>query len=175
MPTTSRFPFAVAQNGNQGEADQIISIFPATATIPRGGGDGWYSVEAWKQAGIQDECPYSDIVIEIVSNTAPFTLGNGTTDRIGLYGMVDRGDGTSPVGRRRYLLGVLGINLGNTAPQVPFVQGGLAAEIINFAQVVCNVGAYNLLAIGGVTADIVTGGPLITVTARPIRKRDYAG
>ena len=178
MPTTSRFPLATATAASPSETDQIIQIFGPLATIYRGGGS-MIDVSAWQRAGFQSETPYSDIVLEFKCDDAslPYTLGNGTTDQIGLYGSLPGEviSGTGP----RYLLGVLGISLGNTMPQIPFVQSSLHGPpplgMAYFAQVVCNVAQYGAIGIGAVSADIVTGGPLITVTARPIRKRVYGG
>jgi hypothetical protein len=168
MPTVVRFPYPEAQNGKRSEADQIIEIFAASATFPLGGSTP-VPVNAWKNPQSPwNECPYSDVVLEFTSNTTPFTLGNGTTDRVGLYGLIDGAN------QNIVLLGVLGLSLGGSAPQIPFVQR-LDAVKIGFAQIVCNVTPFDYLAIGGVSAAIATGGPLITVKARPIRMRDYAG
>lgn len=171
MTTTIRFPFPGTAPNHPSEANQIITILPATATLLLGGAVAYADVSAWKTAGQTTEAPYTSVVIEFFAND-DFILGNGTTQRIGLYGEIIHP--AYPSGQRKFLIGVLGINLGATAPQVPIVQRA-DAELVGFAQIVCDVAAYDRLSVGGVSGDIGTGDPLVTVRARPIRMRDYMG
>lgn len=170
MTATIRFPRELRTPEGAAEASQIIVIQTATNTLAVGGPATYTDVDAWKLAGIADAAPYTDIVIEFSADDA-VTIGDGTT-RIGLFGEIDPGGDLSL--RKRFLLGVLGLNLGNTAFQIPIIEQGTGG-FVGFAQVVCNVAAYDRLAVGGIEGDVTTGDVEIVVTARPIRRRDYAG
>jgi len=164
MTTTIRFPRPVRSVFGPSEANQILTILPSTNTLLQGGAAMYADISAWKIiAG--EEAPYTSIVIEVMASAAA-TIGDGTT-RIGLWGEIDPGGDLSA--RRRSLLGVLGINLGNDAPQIPIITADTG-----FAQTTCNVAAYDRLSVGGIEGDIVLGVNVI-VTARPIRARVYAG
>lgn len=164
MSTMIRFPYNVETEKFRAELNQIITINPASATFPSAVAIG-ANLTAWKPSGLKTEAPYTDVVIEFTANAAVL-IGNGTTERLGLFGYVE----SSPTSIY-FLLGVLGVNLGTTAPQVP-----IASALTGFAQVVCNVAAYDGLQVCAINAgNIVTGGPLVTVTARPIRRRNFAG
>lgn len=171
MTDTIRFPRPVATPIGAAEANQIIEIRPATGTFEIGGPEAYVDVSPWRLVGIADAAPYCDIVVEFTAEAAAI-VGDGT-NRIGLFGEIDPGGDLSL--RQRYLIGVLGMNLGNDAPQIPIIERA-GGEIVGYAQVVCNIAVYDRLSIGGIEADVTVPGDVeVTVTARPIRKRDYSG
>lgn len=158
MPTVIRFPRTTGA-----EASQIVTLINNDANFSVGGGASGVSIRFWKTTEVDgDESPFTDAVIEF-SAAAAVTIGNGATERVGLYGWR---------AGQVYLLGVLGISLGGAAPQIPLVAG--TGVITRFSQVVCNVSLYDSLSVGSVLAAFAAAQP-VTVTARPIRRRDYAG
>lgn len=180
MSSTLRFPRPRnIPNVGQAEIDQIITILPATVgPLLLGGEQAYVSVNPWKLVGEGTETPYSCIVLEFASSVAAATIGDGLTDMIGLYGQIDLATNpTTAAQRKRTLLAVLGINLGQVMPQIPIrTQAAPANDLIGFSQVVSNIGNYDRLSIGGVLADVaLPEGMNLTVTARPIRRKDYLG
>jgi hypothetical protein len=171
---TIRFPFTVTVPGvSAPEFDQIIILDAAVGTIVAGGTLG-NSIVAWRldqrtNAGFGTASPYGCVVIEIVADAAGIA-GNGTTDLIGLYGTISDADGAGT--SQRYLLGILGVNLGNALPQIPFVLA-LDGKITAYAQAVNLVACYDSLSIGGVTGDVSLGGLNLLVTGRPVRRRVF--
>lgn len=180
MSTTLRFPFNRNRaNIARNEISQIITILPLTVGNLRVGGAQTYAdVRAWETAGERNtEAPYPCVVVEFSGSVAGI-IGNGTTDLIGLYGQIDSVDApTTAAQRKRTLLAILGLNIGNQMPQIPLVQQAAAAsDFVGFSQAISNVAAYDRLSIGGVLADVaLPENMLITVVARPIRQRDYLG
>lgn len=180
MSTTLRFPFNRTRfNVARNELSQIITILPLTVTTLRVGGAQTYTdVRPWQTTGERNtEAPYPCVVIEFSGNAAGI-IGNGTTDLIGLYGQIDAVDNpTSAAQRKRTLIAVLGINIGNPMPQIPLVQQAAAAsDFVGFSQAISNIAVYDRLSIGGVLANVALPDNLIiSVTARPIRQRDYLG
>lgn len=168
MTSTIRFPRPVRTAYGPSEANQIITILPSTATLLKGGTASYVSVASWKTVN-GDEAPYINIMLEFMADAAA-TIGDGAT-RIGLFGEIDPGGDLSL--RRRQLLGILGTNLGQTAPQIPIIEQA-GGDFVGWAQATCYAAAYDRLSIGGVEADIAVGANLI-VTARPIRVRDFMG
>jgi hypothetical protein len=180
MSTMIRFPFnRPIPNVGPAELSQIITILPATATIERGGAQAYADVRPWKQAGpLTTEAPYTCVVIEM-SATAALTIGNGTTEMIGLYGQIDlAANPANAAQRKRTLIGILGLPLGAQMPQIPIVQQAAAAlDLVGFSQVFSNIAAYDRLSVGGVFGDVAVPveNETLTVVARPIRRRDYLG
>lgn len=169
MTNTIRYPLPANTPSQRSEADQIISLGTGLASLPRSGGT-FANVTAWQFDGIQNESPYVGVVIEIVG-TATTLLGDGTlAQAIGLFGKLS----TNPAVTDRYLLGLLGYPLGGVMPQIPLYQSGGAANIA-CAFMTCNVALYTNLAIGGVFGDVAVGAGTVSVTARPVRRRDFIG
>lgn len=136
----------------------IANTFPASAQGA--------AISAWK---LNPAIPLGDSAIldAIIEFSAPaaILIGNGTTERVGIYGANAGG---------LFLLGVAGINMGGTAPQIPIVTN-LAFTTAGYAQIITNIGGFSHLAIGGVSGAIGPLAQVITVRARPILKRVYAG
>lgn len=103
----------------------------------------------------------NDIDLRITANGA-VTIGDGTANgMIGLWGK-------DPVTGFFSLLGILGITLAaGSFPQVPIMDG-----THGYSQIVRYAGVYSQLGVGGVLADVATGGPLVTVTAVALRSTD---
>lgn len=175
MPTTIRFPFNRNTANHAAELNQIITILPSTATILAGGEATYTSIQPWKLNGSADEAPYTCIVLEFTATVAT-TIGDGTTQAIGLYGQVNLNAAGTPANqRRRHLLGIVGVNLGETFPQIPIIAQA-SAELVGYAHITADIAAYDALSIGGVFGNVVIGdGASLTVVARPIRARDYLG
>lgn len=176
MSSTIRFPHnRIIPNVGPNEDTQIITLHAAVTAFPRGGVSAYTSIRPWWISGDNDAAPYECIVIEF-SSTLAGTLGDGEDDLIGLYGEVDLVETpANPAQRIRTLLGLIGINIGNAAPQIPFVVGP-AADVVGYSQMFNNIAGYDRLSIGGVLADVnAPGDAAITVRARPIRRRDYLG
>jgi hypothetical protein len=180
MSQLLRFPFPRPIPGvSPAEESQIITLESALAgTLPLGGSQNYTSVAAWKTSGNRNtETPYTCVAIEFSADGVG-TIGNGTTELIGLFGQIDLvANPTTLAGRKRTLLAILGINIGNQMPQIPIVvQVGPANDVVGYTQLVSNVAAYDRLSIGGVlgTVDIPEARE-ITVVARPLRRKDYLG
>jgi hypothetical protein len=179
MSQTRRFPFPRnVPNVSPAEFSQIITILPATATFTLGGEPNYVSVVPWKIAGDRNtEAPYTCVAIEFITSD-PMTIGNGTTDLIGLYGQIDlTGNPTATNERKRTLLAILGVNLLGAAPQIPIVVQAGPGDLVGYTQLVSNVAVYDRLSIGGVLNDVSLPieATTVTVVARPIRTRDYLG
>lgn len=178
MSSTIRFPLdRTGPRGGQAETSQIITIHTALTQLPRGGVQAYTLIRPWWIAGDNNEAPYECVVLDFRGNIAG-TIGNGTTDLIGLYGEIDLVDApANSTERIRTLLGIVGINIGGTTPQIPVVrQAAAASDFVGFSQVFTNIAAYDRLSIGGVLADInLPDGMTVTVIGRPIRRRDYLG
>lgn len=175
MPDTIRFPRPTATPRGPSESDQIITLFDGNTALPQGGPADFVSVEAWRRAGIVDEAPYVDIVLEFTMNAGtPITVGDGTADdQIVLLGQINNiGPGNTP---KKYVIGTVGLDMGQTMPQIPLFQNA-GAEYIGFSQIIHNVAVYDALAVGGLAGDIAipAEGNLI-ITARPIRRRVFIG
>lgn len=178
MSATLRFPYPrLIPNIGQAETSQIITIASGVTMLPLGGAQNYADVRAWKIAGERSEAPYPCVAIEFMGSTTG-TIGNGTTDLIGLYGQIDLvANPTSAADRKRTLLAILGVGLGNQMPQIPIVtQAGPANDVVGFTQVLSNIAVYDRLSIGGVLADVnLNDNFAVTVVARPIRRREYLG
>lgn len=178
MTDTIRFPYNHTMPSAPSESNQIITVLNAkTVQLARGGEQSYASVAAWKTAGESTEAPYTCVVIEVSANVAG-TIGNGTTDMIGLYGQINLVDTpTNNTQRKRTLLGIIGLNIGNNMPQIPIVQQAAAAnDLVGFSQVFNNIAAYDQLSVGGVLGNVALAeGVQVTVTARPLRIRNYLG
>lgn len=178
MSATIRFPYnRTIPNKGPSEASQIITIAGAKATLPLGGEQDYTDVRIWQRAGERSEVPYECVVLEYSANTAG-TIGNGSTQMIGLYGQIDLVDNpTTAADRKRTLIAILGLNLGNQMPQIPIInQAGPASDFVGFSQGLHNIGVYDRLSVGGVFGDIaMPESLLITVVARPIRRKDFLG
>lgn len=178
MSSTLRFPYNHAvPNAGRKEASQIITLLEAADNLPEGGENAYVDVRAWHTAGDRNtEAPYTCVVLEF-SASAATTIGDGSTQLIGLYGQIDLVENPRAANeRKRTLLAILGINLGGTAPQIPIVQQGGGGDLVGFSQMVSNIAAYDRLSIGGVLGDVLTvEGVEVTVVARPLRRRDYLG
>lgn len=169
MSRTIRFPLQQAVPSVGPAETSLIIDLGTFATIPKAGGLGLgVDVRAWKTIQRQTETPFSCVVIEWTAD-AEMVVGDGTfAQQIGLYG-----DIVTSTTNTRFLLGVLGLARGGVVPQV--VIGNTGARLVGFAQVVSDVALYDALAIGGVTGAIPIVGGLVTITARPIRSREYMG
>lgn len=178
MSETLRFPFnRDIPHVGRNESSQILTIASAVTSLPLGGAQSYADIRPWKISGEQTEAPYPCVVLEFSSNI-PTTIGNGTTDLIGLYGQIDLVQNpASATDRKRQFLGVIGINIGNVMPQIPIVQqAGPANDVVGFSQMFNNIAVYDRLSIGGVLAAVTLGeGVQLTVVARPIRRREYLG
>lgn len=180
MPATVRFPYnRNIPNVGRNELTQIIQIRApgAGGALPAGGDQAYADVRPWKIAGENTEAPYTCVVLEF-SGSAAGTIGNGTTELIGLFGQIDLVTApTVAVDRKRTLIAVVGINIGNTMPQIPLIQQAAAAsDLVGFSQAFNNIAVYDRLSIGGVLGDVaLPEGLNLTVVARPIRRRDYLG
>ena len=179
MSSTVRFPYnRNIPNVGSIERSQLITIASGLTSLKLGGEQAYTSIRPLWIAGEGREAPYVCIVIEFRADAGVGTIGNGTTDLVGLYGEIDLVETpTIAAERNRALLGIIGINLGNNAPQIPIVQqAGPASDRVGFSQVFSNIACYDRLSIGGVLADItLPEGLQISVTARPIRHKDYNG
>lgn len=166
MPTIERFPRTAQTIFGVDESALIIGLFSG-ATFGLGASTGGALIGEWKINPL-DTQGFSSIIDAAIEFSAPaaITIGNGTTDRLGIYGITPGG---------LFLLGILGVNLGGTAPQIPIVTNGGAFVTTGYSQMVCNLGGFTGLAVGGVQAAIGPLAQVITVTARPIIRRVYAG
>jgi hypothetical protein len=179
MSQTRRFPFPRnVPNVSPAEFSQIITILPATDTFTLGGEPNYVSVAPWKTVGDRNtETPYNCVAIEFITDE-PMTIGNGTTDLIGLYGQIDLvSNPTVASDRKRTLLAILGVNLLGAAPQIPIVVQAGPGDLVGYTQLVSNVAVYDRLSIGGVIGNVALPieATTVTVVARPIRARDYLG
>lgn len=176
MSSTIRYPLKESSQdgpGLQQERDQIILLSSAVVALPQGGVVPYTSILPWHRDVADTETPYCPIVIEFRgSAVGGMTIGDGTVaEMIGLFGRIDApGDASLVVGDGMYLLGVLGIILAGTKPQIPIIS-----DLIGYAQVVNLVGVYDGLAVGGINGDIAIVGGTLDIRARPIRRRDYGG
>ncbi len=174
MSDTIRFPLVASGPAGPAETSQIISFGAPQTSFPQGGPNLYADVRAWKLEQYVTESPYCAVVIEFTAATGGFTLGNGTSDLIGLFGLI--GDITASTSAQKYLLGILGYGLGNKLPQLPFITDPDGVGVIGVAQVVKLVSLYDALAIGGVTGAITWAGNVpVSITARPVRRRDFGG
>lgn len=177
---TLRFPYPrPIPNVGRSETSQIITLIDAQAgTLKIGGEQAYVDVSVWKTAGDRNtETPYNCVAIEF-SGTGAGTLGNGTSELVGLFGQIDLiANPTTPSDRKRTLLAIIGTTIGNQMPQIPIVsQAGIGADLVGYTQLVGNIAAYDRLSIGGVLADVtIPESMLLTVVARPLRRRDYLG
>lgn len=176
MSRTIRFPLpsAVPSVGSA-ETSLVIELLSGATSLLKGGGSAggiYTSIEPWKTLLRETESPYACVVIEFTA-TAEMIIGDGTfAQQIGLFGGI-----ATAVGFDRFLIGVLGMNHGNATLQIPITANNAGANLVGYAQKVSDVACYDTLSVGGVFNDIaVTGeGDTFTVTARPIRSRDYMG
>lgn len=147
------------------EANQTITLLSGTDTLSKAGSAAFLDISAWKNANFGQASSYTGVVIEFAC-TATGTLGDGTAAQaIGLYG--------ERTGGGKFLLGLLGINLGGAVPQIPMIVNA-AAVVVGFAQITADISLYDKIAVGAVFADLVAAGTL-TIKARPIRAKDYIG
>lgn len=147
------------------EDDQRIVIANAITVITAGGATGG-QLGAWKKAF--PAAVYSQFVLEIMGSVQ-MTLNDGTINSaIGLYGNFLDEAGSN----ERFLLGIVGYNLGATMPQVR-----IHSNVVGFAQVINIATVYDSISLGGVFANVTVpgAGPTITATLRPVMERDYGG
>lgn len=179
MSHTIRFPLLKAvPSVGPNESSLVITLQQGVTTFFQGGGSdashAYGDVRAWKTIQRQTESPYSCIALEFTAN-GPVTIGDGTfAEQLGLFGRILNPNplAVSP----RFLIGTLGIAMGGVAPQIPIVSRTSDADIVGYSQLISLVACYDELAVGGVSGDIVLPGEIeVTVTARPIRQREYLG
>lgn len=170
MPSTYRFPVSVVNNKNiKDESNQVIALasgVTGVAAFPQGGEATYGDVTAWHLDQYASETPYCDVVLEFMADGL-VTIGDGTAaGMLGLYGEIVNG-----IGAGKYLLGILGIILNASKPQIP-----IFSTTVGFAQIISHVPIYDALSIGGITADVdLPVDRAVTVRARPIRVRSFGG
>lgn len=164
MGRNLKFPNPVNTAVLKAEPDQRIEIASAITVIAAGGGPGG-QLNAWRKA--YPSSVYAQFVLEIMGSDQ-MTLNDGTINSaIGLYGNFLNAAGSN----ERFLLGIVGYNLGQTMPQVR-----IHSATVGFAQVVNIATVYDSISLGGVFANVtVPGTDTITATLRPVIERDYAG
>ena len=165
MTQTIRYPQETAP-----ESSLIITVLNAVGTIDKAGNTS-VDFSLLKTAGARPgESPFISLVIEFTAN-APVTFGNGTTESIGLYGLI-----THPTGpMTKYLLGILGFQFpGKTSPQIVCDIDG-SGLITGQAQIIQAETVYDRIAVGCVQNAVPLGGPLVTCKIRPFFLRDYGG
>lgn len=172
MGETIRFPLLAAGPPGPSEADQVIVVHNAVATLPRGGAAAYASLAPWKTVARASESPFACVVVEFEGNAA-FTIGNGVT-AIGLYGEIL--GGAAGGGSFKTLLGILGTNLtGTDVPVIP-LDTTIAPALIGFSQKVSDIACYDAISVGGVGAAIALAeGNTVTVRLRPIHRRSWVG
>lgn len=94
-----------------------------------------------------------------VGTGAPYLIGDGTSQSIGLYGQ-DASD-------HAFLLGILGISQGAKFLQIPMYSDGTVQT--GWSQVLNVTGVYTALTIGCIAGGIAALSSDITVCVRPIR------
>lgn len=156
------FPQRTADAGGQAESDLIIPIFSA-GELTRGGAVAYVDVTAWKTTDNDKASPFVGVVLEFMGTQAGL-IGDGTaTQAIGLFGEIN--------GVGKFLLGLLGVNMGTAVPRIPIVT----ADTVGFAQIVADVALYDKLSVGAINTATIAFAGTLTVTARPIRDRSYKG
>lgn len=179
MTITIRYPLnREIPNYSKSESSQIITIFSGNNALVLGGEQNYADVRAWHTTDERNMAsPYSCVSIEF-SATSAFTLGDGETELIGIYGQIDQVETpTTAAQRKRMLLAILGLGLGSQMPQVPIVQqAGPALDFVGFSQMLSNLPAFDRLSIGGVLGPVlIPEGITVTVVARPLRQREFLG
>lgn len=165
MSEVVQFPPTTGTATVPAEADQTITLVSGTDTLSKAGAAAFADIAAWKNANFGKASSYVGVVIEFACD-ATGTLGNGTlAQAIGLYGEI--------TGTGKFLLGLLGVNLGGVVPQIPMIANA-AAVVVGFAQISADISLYDKISVGAVFADLVGAGTL-TIRARPIRNKDYIG
>lgn len=162
MTLNVRFPRPTAGVAGPSEASQIITLLDGVTTLAHGGAVTFADVTAWRTAA--PAAPYTHVVLEFTA-TDPAVFGTGAVGQgIGLFGELEATG-------ERYLLGVLGYNLGAVLPQITIISA-----TVGQAQIVTYVPVYDKLSVGGISGAIALGGDVaLTVIARPIRQRIYGG
>lgn len=157
MSDIVRYPRLSAGPAGRSEARLVQEILAPTNLLRHGGEPFGVDVGPfWLNNAYGTATSFCSITLEFTAD-GPLTLGNGTTELIGLFGRIVFGVGT------RTLLGILGVNLGSTLPQIPIISAS-----VGYSQVVSLAALYSELTIGGVNGAIATGGPIVTVVGRPI-------
>jgi hypothetical protein len=178
MSETIRFPYNRNLPIAASEATQIITILPAkTGTLALGGEQSYVSIAPWKTADESTAAPYACIALEF-RGTIAGTIGNGTSELIGLYGQVNLvTTPTTNAQRQRQLIAVLGLQLGLLYPQIVIVrQSAPASDLVGTTILASNIAVYDQLSIGGVTGAVtIPEGMTFSVVARPIRRKDFIG
>lgn len=173
MTTNYRFPLGQPTRAYPAELSQIITLHTAITGLEQGGPAVYTSIDAWRTMDYQTDVPYPCVVIEWqgLIEAGLVAIGDGTpAQQIGLYGEITKPGPLATSPAQKFLIGILGVNIGNQMPQIPLTSA------VGFAQPVSNVGVYNRLAIGAVNADFAfPGGAEVTIRARPIRQRSYSG
>ena len=175
MTDTIRFPLIAGKSGaGTSEAAEVVTLLNAVTTIPKGGTNPYVDVATpWKIDVVGTESPFSCIVVEFLA-TAAGTIGDGTNP-ICLFGEITLPTiGGTPL---RTLLGILGTNFGGTTvPQIPMLTRSGDGALVGYSQIVSSVSCWDKLSIGALTGDVALAeGVTLTVTARPIHRRLYAG
>src|SRR4051794_31105232 len=101
----------------------------------QGGSLSYTPIDAWHIAGDVNEAPYTSVILEFTADMAT-TIGDGTAP-IGVFGEI------TDVGK--FLIGVIGIPLGATFPQIEIIR-----STIGVAVPTCNVAVYDRMSIGGI-------------------------
>lgn len=165
MSEVVQFPPTTGTATVPAEASQTLTLLSDTNTLSKGGAATYTDIAVWKNANFGKASSYIGVVIEFTCDAAG-TLGDGTlAQAIGLYGEI--------TGTGKFLLGLLGVNLGGAVPQVPMVANA-AAAIVGFAQISADISVYDKISVGAVFADLAAVSTL-TIRARPIRSKDYIG
>jgi hypothetical protein len=169
MADLFRFPIPAQTADLVAELDQIITICSAVTganAFPQGGQATYGDITPWHLAYYSSETPYCDVVLEFTADGL-VTIGDGTAAQLlGLYGEILAGPGAG-----KYLLGALGITLAGAKPQIP-----IFSSTVGYAQIIQHVPCYDKLSVGGVSGAVpVDVARLVTVRARPIRHRSFAG
>ena len=168
MAEVIQFPPETSSSVAPAEADQIITLVDSQNGLRKGGGVTYVDITPWKTVLYGKATAYVAVVVEFIS-TEPGTLGDGTSaEAIGLFAELPSG--------AKFCLGLLGMNLGGTVPQVPLMVDDAAVNI-GFAQLTVDISLYDKLSVGGLFGDIAAPGetPELTVRVRPVRDRDYIG
>lgn len=160
MTTEYRFPTINATATQPSELELVLVLASAATQIPVPG-TGMASVLPWRRQN--PASPFTQAVIEWTATT-PATIGSGVlAQAVGLYGRITDTGIT-------YLIGLLGMNLGNAIPQIP-----ISSSAVGYSQIVNFPAAYDFIGIGAVSGSAFAAGTTFTVFGRPILERYYAG
>lgn len=172
MADMFRFPIPSNTDNLVAERSQIITLAtiaaPSVNAFPAGGFTPYGDITPWHLAYYNSETPYCDIVIEFTAGAA-VTIGDGSAAQmLGLFGGLND-DGTG--NPHNYFLGVLGVQLAATKPQIPILS-----STVGYAQIIQHVPIYDTLSVGGINGDVpLVGNSAVTIKVRPVRHRSFVG